>query len=93
MLAGKSEKISDTDGWRMYWWIKGSLVVIALCCYFFVLDLTDYILLKRFLFVTFILALGFDAFMDWKYMKGSKEYLISLLLLAVGIIFFCVFIF
>jgi hypothetical protein len=93
ILAEGSEKISDTNGKNVNRWVKGLLVLIAICIYFFVLDTTDYSTIKWFWLIFFSVAIGFQAFMEWKYLKDSKEYIISLIILAVGLIYICVFIF
>ncbi|WP_434481737.1 DUF4181 domain-containing protein [Paenibacillus glycanilyticus] len=61
------------------------MFAIALCI--FVLDITnDY--MKWFWLSFFVAAKGFHAILEWKYLKGSRQYLISLILLAVGIVYF-----
>ncbi|WP_433944573.1 DUF4181 domain-containing protein [Paenibacillus sp. SN-8-1] len=41
--------------------------------------------LKWLMIIAIILAGGFQTFVDWKYRKGSKEYLASLVVLALGV--------
>jgi hypothetical protein len=93
-LAGRSKKISDTIGKNINRWVKGLVALIAIWIYFFVLDdATDHNTIKWFWLILFLVAMGFQAFMEWRYLKGSKEYLISLILVAFGLIYICIFIF
>lgn len=92
-LNGNSEKISETEGNVINWWVKGAIVIISIVIYVFVLDTTNYSTLKWFWFILFFLVLGFDAFMEWRYLKDSKAYLVSSILLVVGVIYFFIFIF
>ncbi|WP_425353896.1 DUF4181 domain-containing protein [Cohnella thailandensis] len=93
LFAGKSEETSDTDVRKINWWLRGILVIITLSIYLFVLDTTDDSKNKWFWLITFLIGRGLDVFIEWKYLKGSKDFLISLILLIIGIVYFCVFIF
>lgn len=86
-------KISDTNGKNINRWVQGLLFVISLCVFFFVLDTTNINSLKWFWLILFIVAMGQHAFIEWRYLKGSKEYVISLIKLAVGLIYILIFIF
>ncbi|RED52986.1 DUF4181 domain-containing protein [Cohnella lupini] len=93
IVPGESQSISDTNGKNINRWVKGFLALIAICIYFFALKTTDYNATKWFWLIVFLVAIGFQAFMEWKYLKDSKEYIISLILLALGLIYICIFIF
>lgn len=86
-------KISDTNGKNINRWVQGLLFVISLCIFFFILDTTNINSLKWFWLIVFIVAMGQHAFIEWRYLKGSKEYVISLIKLAVGLIYILIFIF
>lgn len=92
ILVEESNKISDTDGKSINRWVKGLLTFITLCM-FFVLDTTNINTLKWFWLIVFLVAMGQHVFMEWRYLKGSKEYIISLIKLAVGLIYIFIFIF
>lgn len=66
---------------------------MALIIYFFVLDTTDYNMIKWFWFIWLFITVGFDVFMEWRYLKGSKAYLVSSILLVVSVAYFAIFIF
>jgi hypothetical protein len=93
IFVEESYKISDTDGKTINRWVKGLLGCLSLCILFFVLDTTNIDAIKWFWFITFIVAMGQHAFMEWRYLKNSKEYMISLIKLAVGVIYIFIFVF
>ena len=92
ILAGESGKISVTPGKNIDRWVKGLLAIIALSIYFFVLDSTDYSLVKWFWLILFLLVKGFDVFMERWYLKGSKDYIVSLIILLIGLMYIWIFI-
>ncbi|RKP53122.1 DUF4181 domain-containing protein [Cohnella endophytica] len=92
-LVEELNKISDTDGKNINRWVKGLLAFISLFIFFFVLDTTNINTLKWFWLILFLVAMGQHAFMEWRYLKGSKEYITSLIKLAVGLIYIFIFLF
>lgn len=92
-IVEELNKISDTNGKNINRWVKGLLFVISVCVFFFVLDTTNINSLKWYWLIVFIVAMGQHAFIEWRYLKGSKEYVISLIKLAVGLIYILIFIF
>ncbi|REE78548.1 uncharacterized protein DUF4181 [Paenibacillus taihuensis] len=93
LLVKEPNKISDTNGKSVNRWVKGLLAIISFIVFFFVLDTTNINALKWFWLALFIVSMGQHTFMEWRYLKGSKEYIISLLKLAVGLIYILIFIF
>ncbi|MDQ6423470.1 DUF4181 domain-containing protein [Paenibacillus sp. LHD-117] len=87
IIVEEPKKISETTGKNINRWVKGLLAFISLFILFFVLDTTNINTLKWFWLISFLVAMGLHAFMDWMYLKGSKEYMISLIKLAVGLIY------
>lgn len=92
-IVEELNKVSDTIGKNINRWVKGLLAVISICIFFFILDTTNINSLKWFLLIFFIIAMGQHAFIEWRYLKGSKEYVISLIKLAVGLIYILIFVF
>lgn len=87
-LVGDAEQdeLSRT-GRKVDLWGKVILVVIVFAC-IVIMAIEDRLgggTLKWFIIITLILSGGFRAFVDWKYRKGSKEYLASLIVLALGV--------
>ncbi|UTR12649.1 DUF4181 domain-containing protein [Evansella sp. LMS18] len=87
-LRGDEEvKISDTPGRKMDFWGRVIISVSCIIMLIFVFSLEGTEPIKWFFAVYFLLLYGFQAFMEWKYLKGSKEYIATLTVLAVGLIF------
>ncbi|WP_084509278.1 DUF4181 domain-containing protein [Paenibacillus assamensis] len=64
-----------------------------MCLYLFVLDVTDEYMMKWFFLIVFVVSAGFHASMEWWYLRGNNQYVISILLLVVGLIYFGIVIF
>lgn len=77
-------KISETPGKHIYMWGIGLLCLTALFTYFFVLDTTNQNTVSWFWLILFSASMGFHSFMEWRYLKGSKEYIVTLILFAIG---------
>ncbi|NBD25403.1 DUF4181 domain-containing protein [Paenibacillus glycinis] len=93
ILPEESNKISDTPGKNINRLVKGLLVIVTLFVFFFVLDTSNINALKWFWLLVFSVAAGQQAFMEWRYLIGSKEYMVSLVQFAVGFIYMVIFIF
>lgn len=86
LLRVEKRKISDTPGKKIDQWGRGIIVVIFLGTCAFVLD-QDESVIRVFWIFYFILLFGFEAFMKWKFLKNSKQYVVTLILLMVSLAF------
>ncbi|EDL66293.1 DUF4181 domain-containing protein [Bacillus sp. SG-1] len=87
-LGKDTRKISDTEGKLLDRWGRGVILLIALVFLTKVGDMSDQRLAMNIYWISFIIVfLGFQSFMQWKFLKGSKEYLKTLIFL--GIALFC----
>ncbi|WP_078593015.1 DUF4181 domain-containing protein [Evansella clarkii] len=87
-LQGEEEvKISETPGRKIDFWGRVIISVSTIIMLIFVFSLEGIEPIKWFFAVYFLLLYGFQAFMEWKYLKDSKEYIATLAALAVGLIF------
>lgn len=93
IVGEKGEKISATDGKNIYIWGNIILALIAISLVFFVLDIYDENTIKWFFLILMIIVFSFQSIIEWKYIKNSKEYAVTLLLLLFGLIYFFLFIF
>ncbi|WP_409275791.1 DUF4181 domain-containing protein [Neobacillus sp. SCS-31] len=85
--------ISETDGKYFYLMGRIILVITGLFLLFFVIDRTDEVTIKSFLLILMAIIYGFDSFIEWKYIKSSKSFLVPILLLLIGVIYCFLFIF
>lgn len=80
-------KISETPGRKIDFWGRVIISVSTIIMLIFVFSLEGIEPIKWFFAVYFLLLYGFQAFMEWKYLKDSKEYIATLAALAVALIF------
>lgn len=85
IIGNDNEELSD-EGRKVNRWVKIILLVIAGISVFFILKLEvlNSDAMKWFWMIALLTALGSESFIEWKYLKGSKQYLISLIVLLLG---------
>ncbi|MEC0093150.1 DUF4181 domain-containing protein [Paenibacillus macquariensis] len=62
-----------------------ALIGIITCIVIIIVDGSEGKAMKWFWMLFIITAMGFQSFIDWKYLKGSKEYIASLIVLIIGV--------
>ena len=87
LVGVEKKKISETSGKNVDRWGRGIILVIFLCTLPFVIT-KDTNVIKWYWILYFFLILGFQSILEWKYLKNSKQYVTTLILLMLGIIFF-----
>lgn len=81
----KKMKISDTPGKKVDYWGRGILLVLFICTMpFFVLS-AERSLIIWFSIFQLIAVLGFQAFLEWRYLKDSRQYISTLIFLILGV--------
>ena len=86
LLGVKKKKISETSGKRVDRWGRVIILVICLSTLPFVVTM-DTSIIKWYWIFYFILLLGFQSFMEWKYLRKSKQYVTTLIFLLIGVTF------
>ncbi len=86
--VGRKEKISETPGKNIDRWGRGIILLIFFCSLPYAIENRNVI--KWYWICFLIVSIGFQSFMEWKYLKTSKQYVITLtyLLLALVIMYF-----
>lgn len=92
IVGGKRRKVSETDGEIIQVWGLAVIAVIGLGS-MFVLDISDPQIMKWFWLGFVTLTVGIQAFLDWKFLKETKEYVVSLIVLLIGLIYIYIFMF
>ncbi|MBB6451714.1 hypothetical protein HNQ94_000135 [Salirhabdus euzebyi] len=93
LLIGEEKKnILETTGKNIYRLGMGILGLVGILTVIFALDLSDDNSMKWFWSIFITLTLGFQSFMDWKFQKNSKEYIVPLIILVLGIVYIFIFI-
>lgn len=91
-IKGERIKISETDGYRFYKW-GGIILCLISMLILFHLDFTDLNRMRWFWLIFLIIALSFNGFIQWKYIRESKEHNISLVSLVIGTAYILLFMF
>lgn len=71
-------KISETEGKNINRWGRGIILVVALVLLPFVISASFWQMLWFWIIYYSVLSL-FDAFLQWKYARESKEYIMTLI--------------
>lgn len=83
-LSVEKRRLSETPAKNLDQWGRGIILVVVLCA-IPLLAIEEDARLIWFFIGYLILMNSFQAFLQWKYLKGSKEYLLTLLQLPVAI--------
>lgn len=83
IIIGPERKKLDEDGKAIDLLGKIMLVALGIIIFPFIYDKTE--AMKWFWLLLVIVAFGFQSFVDWKYRVGSKQYIVSLIVLVLGI--------
>ena len=87
LLGVKKKKISETSGKKADRWGRGIILVIFLCTLPIVIS-KDINLMKWYWILYFVLLLGLQSILEWKFLKNSKQYVTTLIFLMLSIIIF-----
>jgi hypothetical protein len=91
-IVGTDRYIDETDGRRVDFWGRIILVIIFLVLLFFVVDTSDETIVKWFFIIALTITTAFQSIIEWKYLKNSKEFVVTLILWVIGLIYFFLFI-
>lgn len=85
-IGSEKEEISR-EGKKINLWGKAILAFIAIITNFIILTYySEGSVMKWFFIILIIVALGFQSWIDWKYVKNSKQYKVSIMVLILGVI-------
>lgn len=80
----KKESISETPGKNLDRWGRGIILSIFLCALPMVSEYEN--ILKWYWIFFFNVLFGFQSFLEWKYLKPSKQYVITLTYLVFTLV-------
>ena len=87
LLGVEKMKISETEGKKADIWGRVIIILFIICTLPFTYLYDSSLIWVAYLFVIF----GYDAFMEWKFIKGSKQYISSLIFMVIIVIaFYCI---
>ena len=93
ILGNIRRKVSETEGKYIQRWGLVVIAIIGFSSIFFVFDILDTNVMKWFWLFFLILTVGFHSFIEWKFLRESKEYMVSLIVLMIGVIYILIFMF
>ena len=89
-LGVKRREISETPGKIVQRWGRTIIVVIFIFSYFSDTIQKSDVLLKWHWIVLIVTLMGFQVILEWKYLKGSKQYILTLvrtiLMISIGLV-------
>lgn len=83
----EKKRISETSGKNIDRWGRGIIAVIFLSILPFVISL-DFYIMKWYWILFTVVLFGFQSFLERKFLKGSKQYITSLIYLILMVIIF-----
>lgn len=86
----KKIDISETPGKQFNRWGGAIILVAFLCTYLFALTLDSVAILRWHGVLFFTIFIGFRALVEWKYTRESKQYVSTLISLAMFYLFILV---
>lgn len=83
LLHVEKKKISETTGKKLNRWGRGIILFIFLFTLPFVIfgDSTNFI--KWYWIIYLTVLMGFQAFLEWKYLKNSKQYVTTIIFMIL----------
>nr|WP_306798791.1 DUF4181 domain-containing protein [Oceanobacillus saliphilus] len=85
LLGVEKKKVSETSGKSIDRWGRGIILVVGLSALPFVVTM-DVNIIKWYWIAYFVLLWGFQSFLEWKYLKESKQYVTTLIYLILYVI-------
>lgn len=82
----EKKKISETSGKRIDRWGRGIILLIFLFTLPFVIFGDSTNIIKWYWIVYITLLMGFQAFLEWKYLENSKQYVTTIIFIILSVI-------
>ncbi|MDV2884498.1 DUF4181 domain-containing protein [Alkalihalophilus pseudofirmus] len=93
-LGVKHRYVSETSGKKIYNWVKLGMLIVFIIGLIPVVSLDEFgELFLWYIFSNLILSNAFDTFMEWKYLKRSKQYVISSAIWVIGLSAMLIYVF
>lgn len=86
IFGGEKKKISETAGKNIDRWGRGIILFIFLSILWFVITIDSEILIKFYLISYLTSSLGFQAIMEFIFLKETKQYISTTIVLILGLI-------
>ncbi|MBQ4898829.1 DUF4181 domain-containing protein [Paenibacillus sp. Marseille-P2973] len=89
-IVDKEQKELPEEGKELSIWSKLIFALIGIVAFIIILiaDGSDGMAMKWFWMILVVVALGLQAFIDWKYIRASRQHIVSVIVLVLGVIMF-----
>ncbi len=86
LLRVEKKRISETSGKRIDRWGRGIILLIFLFTLPFVIFGDSTNIIKWYWIIYITLLMGFQAFLEWKYLENSKQYVTTIIFIILSVI-------
>nr|WP_256522463.1 DUF4181 domain-containing protein [Halobacillus sp. A5] len=86
ILRVEKVRISETSGKNLDRWGRGIILLVFIITLWFVIDLNSDALIKYYLMAYLAIILGFQAIMEFTFIKDSKQYISTMIILLMSLI-------
>lgn len=86
MLGVQKQKLSETPGKKIDQWGRGIILVIFLSTVWFVITIDSDKITKLYWMSYLVLIFGFQAIMEFLFIKNSRQYISTTVILILGMI-------
>ncbi|ARK22134.1 hypothetical protein SporoP32a_11735 [Sporosarcina ureae] len=87
LFSVEKKKISETPGKRIDRWGRGIILVVSLGSLPFVV-VAEPVIIKWVCIFYCVVQYGFQSILEWKYLKGTNQHIVTFAYLLVGVILF-----
>jgi hypothetical protein len=87
------QEIDEIAGKNIDLWGRIIFVLLGLFLVFFVIDISDETTIKWFCLTFLLITFGFQSIIEWKFLSNPREFIVTLLLLLIGLLYCFLFIF
>ncbi|MFD1039714.1 DUF4181 domain-containing protein [Virgibacillus byunsanensis] len=85
LFKERRKRISETDGEIIHRWVGFALGIIGAGVYVYITVIAESTSVMWFFLCFILLLLSYQSFMEWKYLVGTKQFVIPLILMVLGI--------
>ena len=86
LLGVEKRKVSETSGKKVDQWGRVIILILFLCTLpIFIMKETSFSFMKWYWILYLIGLLGFQSILEWKYLRNSKQYVTTFILLIISV--------
>lgn len=86
IINPEADRMSETNGKYVAMWGNITLIAISILIYI-TLDFTNLEMRKLFWLSSLVVLLFFNAFLEWKFIRESKEHIVTVITLILAVVY------